>query len=81
MINNKKCNHVLENIIVQKVIKFLIDKDNQLLIVCTIIAISLFKIAFWGIVINDIDNTIYTSSTIDGNITSTIDGHIATDNF
>ena len=53
MINNKKCNHVLENIIVQKVIKFLIDKDNQLLIVCTIIAISLFKIAFWGIVIND----------------------------
>nr|DAU90858.1 MAG TPA: hypothetical protein [Caudoviricetes sp.]DAU96877.1 MAG TPA: hypothetical protein [Caudoviricetes sp.] len=51
-------------------VEFLKLRDNQSLILAIIIAISLFKIAFYGITIND---EIYISGNIDSNIMNSVD--------
>lgn len=51
-------------------IEFIKVRDNQLLVLTVVIALSLFKIAFCGVTIND---GIYISGSVDSSIVNSVD--------
>lgn len=51
-------------------IEFIKVRDNQFLVLTVVIALSLFKIAFCGITIND---EIYISGSVDSSIMNSVD--------